>query len=86
MDFAVEHYVVPEHAESARELLERRGLVVAVMQPGQDWCDDVSGTSRPVSHTSKDNGVALCKVCAQFIMLCRALDLSLHAARTRATR
>jgi transposase len=34
----------------------------------------------------KGNGEAICKVCARFIMLCRALDLSLHAARPRATR
>ena len=34
----------------------------------------------------KDNGAAICNVCARFIMLCWALDLSLHAARPRATR
>jgi hypothetical protein len=34
----------------------------------------------------KDNGEAICKKCARFIMLCWALDLSLHAARPRATR
>jgi transposase len=34
----------------------------------------------------KDNGAAICNVCARFIMLCWALDLSFHAARPRATR
>jgi hypothetical protein len=39
-----------------------------------------------IADFRKDNGEAICKVCARFIMLCWALDLSLHAARPRATR
>jgi transposase len=41
---------------------------------------------KTIADFRKDNGEAIRKVCAQFIMLCRALDLSLHAARPRATR
>jgi transposase len=41
---------------------------------------------KTIADFRKDNGEAIRKVCARFIMLCRALDLSLHAARPRATR
>ncbi len=41
---------------------------------------------KTIADFRKDNGEAICKACARFIMLCWALDLSLHAARPRATR
>jgi transposase len=41
---------------------------------------------KTIGDFRKDTGAAICKVCARFIMLCWALDLSLHAARLRATR
>ena len=39
-----------------------------------------------IADFRKDNGEAICKVCARLITLCWVLDLSLHAARPRATR
>ena len=41
---------------------------------------------KTIADFRKDNGAAICKACARFIMLGWALDLSLHAARPRATR
>jgi len=41
---------------------------------------------KTIADFCKDNGEAVCKMCARFIMLCGDLDLSLHAARPRATR
>src|SRR4051794_10973261 len=90
IDFIVTALLARDEA-AAVDMLNRADCTTATRGypswEGQMW---LTGRLVPDHKTMgdflKDNGAAICNVCARFIMLCWALDLSLHAARPRATR